>query len=157
MKAIPYASGAHICALTIDRESGKVKIHKYAAVDDCGVVVNQTIVDGQLHGGIIHGVGGSTLEEMVYTSEGQLLTTNFLDYTIPTSEDIPESIELLHVETPSPITLNGAKGVGESGTIGAYPSVFNALNDAIHHAGSRIELGQAPISPELILEALRST
>lgn len=155
LKSLPFASGAHLCALTIDRSTGKVKVKNYVAVDDCGVVINSTIVDGQLHGGIIHGIGGSLLERVTYDEEGQLLTTNFLDYTIPTALDIPESIETEHVETPSPLTLNGAKGVGESGTIAAYPAVMNAINDAIRNV-AKAELNIAPAYPEDILKAIRS-
>ena len=156
LKGLPFASGAHVCALTVDRESGRVKIHKYVAVDDCGIEINSMIVDGQLHGGIVHGIGGSLLEEVVYTEEGQLLTLNFLDYTMPGAPEIPEEIELIHVETPSPITLNGAKGVGESGTIAAYPCVFNALNNALAQAGSNSQLNLAPAFPEQIQKTLSS-
>ncbi len=156
LKSLPFASGAHLCALTIDRATGKVKIKKYIAVDDCGVVINSTIVDGQLHGGVVHGIGGSLLEKVSYSDDGQLLTTGFLDYTIPTSLDVPESIETAHVETPSPLTLNGAKGVGESGTIAAYPAVMNAINDALRylHKG---QLNIAPVFPEDILLAMNSS
>ena len=154
LKGLPFASGAHACALTIDRESGKVRIHRYVAVDDCGRVVNSMIVDGQLHGGVIHGIGGSLFEEMVYGDQGQLLTTNFLDYTMPSASEIPDQMDLIHVETPSPITLNGAKGVGESGTIAAYPCVFNALNDALCRAGVKTQLNLAPAFPEDVVRAL---
>jgi aerobic carbon-monoxide dehydrogenase large subunit len=156
LKAMPFASGAHVCALTIDKETGKVKIHEYLAVDDCGIEINPMIVEGQLHGGIVHGIGGSLFEEIIYTEEGQLLTTNFLDYTMPSSIEIPDELKILHVETPSPLTLNGAKGVGESGTIAAYPCVFNALNDALAHAGSKSQLNIAPAFPEQTLTALTS-
>ena len=155
LKGLPYASGAHACALTIDKDSGKVKIERYVAVDDCGTVVNKMIVDGQLHGGIVHGVGGSLLEEIVYNDEGQILTTNFLDYTIPGALDIPNTIEIVHVETPSPITLNGAKGVGESGTIAAYPCVLNAINDALLKSGSTGEINYAPATPEEVRKLIK--
>jgi carbon-monoxide dehydrogenase large subunit len=154
LKSPPFASSAHTCAVTIDKDTGKVKIHEYVAADDCGIEINPMIVEGQLHGGIVHGIGGSLLEEVVYTKEGQLLTTNFLDYTMPSSIDIPNEMEILHIETPSPLTLNGAKGVGESGTIAAYPCIFNALNDALARAGSKSQLNIAPAFPEQILTAL---
>ncbi len=156
LKGIPYASGAHACSVTIDKDTGKVRIENYVAVDDCGIVINPMIVDGQLHGGIVHGLGGALLEEMVYDDDGQLTTSNFLDYTIPESVDIPENIEIIHVETPSPLTLNGAKGVGESGTIAAYPCIFNALNDALAQGSSATELCFSPISNEEIVNALRA-
>ncbi|MHB1909237.1 MAG: xanthine dehydrogenase family protein molybdopterin-binding subunit [Nitrososphaerales archaeon] len=155
LKGMPYASSAHACALTIDKDTGKVRIHRYVAVDDCGTVVNKMIVDGQLHGGIVHGVGGSLLEEIVYNDEGQILTSNFLDYTIPSALDIPDAIELAHIETPSPNTLNGAKGVGESGTIAAYPCVLNAINDALLKSGSTGELNYAPATPEKVRKLIK--
>jgi aerobic carbon-monoxide dehydrogenase large subunit len=154
LKGMPFASGAHVCALTMDKETGKIKIHRYVAVDDCGTIINSMIVDGQLHGGIVHGIGGSLFEEIVYSEDGQMITVNFLDYTMPSTAEIPDDIELLHVETPSPVTLNGSKGVGESGTIAAYPCVFNALNDALARAGSDARLNIAPAFPEQILRAL---
>lgn len=156
LKSLPYASGAHACALTIDRESGAVKLYRYVAVDDCGKVINSMIVDGQIHGGVVHGIGGSLLEKVVYNEEGQLLTTNFLDYTIPTAVEIPEKLEVIHSETPSPVSLNGAKGVGESGTIAAYPCVLNALNNALSSAGTKARVNMAPAFPENVLNALNA-
>jgi aerobic carbon-monoxide dehydrogenase large subunit len=153
LKSLPFASGAHLCALTVDRETGKVKIKKYVAVDDCGVVINSTIVDGQLHGGVVHGIGGSLLEKVVYSEDGQVLTSSFLDYTICSSLDVPAIIETAHVETPSPLTLNGSKGVGEAGTVAAYPAIMNALNDAIR-GSTREQLNIAPAFPEDVLRAL---
>ncbi|MDG6905383.1 MAG: xanthine dehydrogenase family protein molybdopterin-binding subunit [Nitrososphaerota archaeon] len=153
-KATTFASGAHLCALLIDRETGKVKIKKYIAVDDCGVVINPVIVDGQLHGGIVHGVGGSLYEEIVYDQNGQLLSTNLMDYTIPTALETPDNIDIIHVGEPSPNTLNGAKGVGESGTIAAHPAIINALNDALRSADSKVYLYTAPVLPEAVFKAL---
>jgi aerobic carbon-monoxide dehydrogenase large subunit len=156
LKGVPYASGAHACSLTVDRETGKVRIENYVAVDDCGVIINSMIVDGQLHGGIVHGLGGALLEEMVYDEDGQLTTSNFLDYSIPESVDVPRNMNIIHVETPSPLTLNGAKGVGESGTIAAYPCIFNALNDALAQAGVTTELCVSPVSSEEIVNVLKT-
>ena len=138
----------------MDTETGKIKITKYIAVDDCGTAINETVVDGQIHGGVVHGIGGSILERLVYDNEGRILTTNFMDYTIPTSTDCSE-IEVHHVETPSTITLNGAKGVGESGTIAAYPAIFNALNDALAQLRDDAMLNNAPALPEVVFFALR--
>lgn len=157
LKSMPFASGAHACSVTVDKETGRVRVHRYVAVDDCGVEINPMIVEGQLHGGIVHGLGGSLLEEMVYSDSGQLLTTNFLDYNIATSLDIPDTIEILHIETPSPLTLNGSKGVGESGTIAAYPCILNAINNALIQVGRRASrIHTAPVSPEDILRVLGS-
>lgn len=152
-KGVPFASGAHLCALTVDRKSGLVHLQKYVAIADSGIVVNPVIVDGQLHGGIVHGIGGTLLEQVLYSNDGQLLTSNFLDYTIPTALEIPRQMVIAHVETPSTMTLNGAKGVGESGTIAAYPAIFNALNDALRATGSRNRINYAPAFPETIASA----
>jgi carbon-monoxide dehydrogenase large subunit len=154
LSSLTFASGAHLCALLLDVETGRVRIEKYVVVDDCGRIIDEQIVEGQIHGGVAHGLGGSILEEIVYDDEGQPLTTNFLDYTIPTSFDIPP-IEIGHVETPSTISLDGAKGVGESGTIAAYPAFFNALNDALFEAGCPGRLSVAPASPQDVWAALK--
>jgi len=148
MSAPTFASGAHLCALVLDRESGKIEIKRYVAVDDAGRVINKAIVDGQIHGGVIHGIGGAIYEELLFDSEGHMLTSSFMDYLIPSSMESPD-VEVYHVETPSMITLNGARGVGESGTIAAYPAVFNALNDALSAIGDS-ELNFAPATPEVI-------
>ncbi|MGI0090075.1 MAG: xanthine dehydrogenase family protein molybdopterin-binding subunit, partial [Nitrososphaerales archaeon] len=129
LESFPVSSCAHLCAMLLDKETGKIEITKYVVVDDCGRVINEFIVDGQIHGGVAHGIGGAVYEQLVHDDEAQPLSTTFLDYTIPTALEVPE-IEILHIETLSPLTPNGAKGVGESGTIAAYPAVFNALNDA---------------------------
>jgi CO/xanthine dehydrogenase Mo-binding subunit len=117
-------------------------------------VINPVIVDGQLHGGIVHGVGGSLYEEIVYDQNGQLLSTNLMDYTIPTALETPDNIDIIHVGEPSPNTLNGAKGVGESGTIAAHPAIINALNDALRSADSKVYLYTAPVLPEAVFKAL---
>ncbi len=155
-KGVPFASASHLCALTIDRRTGMAHIEKYFAVDDCGVPINPMIVRGQLHGGIIHGIGGALYEQIAYSEEGQPMTTNFMDYTIPTAMEAPDQLGLDHIETASPLTLHGSKGVGETGTIGAFPAIFNAINDALAGAGSDKELNIAPVFPEAILRALKN-
>jgi carbon-monoxide dehydrogenase large subunit len=141
--AMAYSSGVHLCALTLDVELAKVKVVKYLVVEDCGRMINKTIVEGQLHGGVVHGIGGALLERLVYDEDGNLLNSLFTDYTIPTASDGLD-IEVIHRETPSAVTLDGAKGVGESGTIGAYAAVMNALNDALYQIGVTGELNMAP-------------
>jgi aerobic carbon-monoxide dehydrogenase large subunit len=155
LNALTYASGANLCCVLLDVETGKFKITKYVAVDDCGRVVNEAIVNGQIQGGVVHGIGGSIYEQLVFDADGRLLSTNFLDYTIPTAVESPD-IEIFHVETLSAITLNGAKGVGESGTMAAYPAVINALNDAIAQSGSKQEFNIPPAMPERVLSSLNS-
>lgn len=154
LSAQTFSSGAHLCAVLVDPESGKIKISKYVAVDDCGKVINEAIVEGQVHGGVVHGVGGSILEEVVYDENGHLLTPNFLDYTIPSSMESP-NIKVVSVETPSKITLTGAKGIGESGTIAAYPAIINALNDALVQINEGIVFNIAPATPNAVVSAIR--
>ena len=155
LDSLTFASGAHLCALVVDSETFRTRITKYIVVDDCGKVINKMIVDGQIQGGVLHGVGNAILEELVYGDNGQPLATNLLGYTIPTSLDSPD-VEVISVETPSILSLSGAKGVGESGTIGALPAVFNALNDALL-AFSKTRLDSAPATPNAIYTALRQT
>jgi aerobic carbon-monoxide dehydrogenase large subunit len=151
-----YSSGIHLCALTIDTETGKVKLIKYFVTEDCGRMINKSIVEGQIEGGVIHGVGGSLLEALDYDEQGNLLTTTFMDYSIPTSMDSP-NIEISHKVTPSTITLHGGKGVGESGTIGSYAAVINALNDALSEAsGKNADVNIAPALPNSVYDALKS-
>ena len=153
MKGPTFATAAHLCALTVDTETGKVKIERYVAVDDVGRIINEQIVDGQIEGGVIHGIGGSLYEHMVFGEQGDLLTSNFVDYLIPTSLDSP-NIELFHVETPSTMTLNGAKGAGEGGTIAAYPTVINAVNDALSQIDPKLELNMVPTTPEAVFKVI---
>ena len=154
LKSFPFAGGAHLCALSVDVETGKIEIEKYVVVDDCGKIINSTIVDGQIHGAVLHGIGGTLLEELVYDEEGQPLSTNLMSYLIPTASDSVRP-EIFHVEFPSPLTLNGAKGVGETATIGAYPAIFNALDDALSQVGA--SLNTAPATPESVFRAIHSS
>ena len=149
-KDLTFASGVHLCRVLVDAETGKLKIEKYTAIDDCGRVINEMIVEGQLQGGIAHGLSGSFLEQIEYNEDATPLAQNFMDYTMATALDIPE-LDLSHIETRSTISLNGAKGVGESGTIGAYPAVFNALNNALENIGN---LTIAPATPDRVLRAI---
>lgn len=151
-----FSSGAHLCALILDSETGKIKISKYVAVDDCGKVINEAIVNGQIHGGVVHGIGGAILEEIAYDTNGHMLTSNFLDYTIPSSMESPD-IKVVSVETPSNITLSGAKGIGESGTIAAYPAVINALNDALSQMSEKIVFNIAPATPNAVISVVEGS
>ncbi len=153
LTGMSYSSGVHLCALTLDVELGKVKIVKYVVVEDCGRMINKTIVEGQLHGGVLHAVGGALFERLAYDSEGNLLSSNFMDYNIPTALDSP-NVEVFHETTPSTVTLNGAKGVGESGTNGSYAAVINALNDALSQLGTGAEVNMAPATPDAIFRIL---
>lgn len=134
---VTYASAVHVALVEVDVETGRVRLLRYVVAHDCGRVVNPVIVDGQIHGGVGQGVGGALFEEMVYDGEGQLLTTGFMDYAIPTAADLP-SIETVHLEFPSPRNPLGTKGMGEGGAISPPAAIANAIEDALAPLGVRI-------------------
>ena len=153
LSSMSYSSGVHLCALTLDAELGKVKIVRYVVVEDCGRMINKAIVEGQLHGGVVHAVGGALFEKLAYDDQGNLLTSTMMDYSIPTAMDSP-NVEVYHEVTPSTVTLNGAKGVGESGTNAGYAAVMNALNDALSNVRPGAQVNIAPATPDSIFAAL---
>jgi carbon-monoxide dehydrogenase large subunit len=126
--------GAHVCQVEIDPETGAVDIKKYAAVDDCGNIINPMIVDGQLHGGIAQSIGQALYEEMVYGDDGQLRSATFTDYAMPSAGEVPD-IVLDKTITPSPTNELGVKGIGEAGTIAATAAIINAVVDALSPLG----------------------
>jgi carbon-monoxide dehydrogenase large subunit len=131
-----FTSGAHCCIAEIDRDTGKVRILRYVAVDDCGTVINPLIVMGQVHGGLAQGIAQALIEEIRYGDDGQPATATMIDYTLPSALDLP-TYEAHHIETPTSVNPLGAKGVGESGAIGAPHTVVNAVVDALSHLGVR--------------------
>ena len=142
-----FPFGAHIVVTEVDRETGEIAINRYVAVDDCGKIINPLIVDGQVHGGVVQGLGQALWEHAVYDDEGQLVTGEFMDYAIPRASRIPW-IESSHTETPSPVNPLGVKGVGEAGTIGCSPAVVNSVVDALSPLGVRhIDM---PLTPQKI-------
>ena len=146
-----FPFGTHIVAVEIDRDTGRVDIKKYVAVDDCGPQINPLLVEGQIQGGIAHSIGQALFEQTVYDENGQLLTGEFMDYAMPRAGDIPEYI-LGHTVTPSPTNPLGIKGVGEAGTIGATPAVANAVIDALESLGvTHLDL---PLTPERVWRAI---
>jgi len=156
VSSMTYSSGVHVCALTLDAELGTVKIVKYVVVEDCGRMINRQIVEGQLEGGVVHAVGGSLFEKLAYDEHGNLLTSTFVDYGIPTAMDTPD-VEVFHEVTPSEGTLNGVKGVGESGTIVGYAAVMNALNDALSFVRPGASVDIAPATPDSIYAAIHQS
>jgi carbon-monoxide dehydrogenase large subunit len=129
-----FPFGTHACVVEVDEETGAVDLLKYVAVDDCGNQMNPLLVDGQIHGGIVQGVAQALFEEAVYDDDGNLLTTTFTDYMVPSAAEFP-SFVLDHTVTPSPSNPLGAKGIGEAGTIASTPAVVNAVVDALSHLG----------------------
>ena len=147
-----FPFGTHVCVVEVDEETGAVALLKYIAVDDCGNQVNPLIVDGQVHGGIAQGIGQAIFEEAVYDDDGNLLTTTFTDYLLPSAAELP-SFTLDKTVTPSPSNPLGAKGIGEAGTIAATPAVVNAVVDALSHKG--ITDIAMPLSPNRVWAALQ--
>jgi aerobic carbon-monoxide dehydrogenase large subunit len=129
-----FPSGAHLAVVEVDTETGKVELVRMVAVDDAGRILNPLIAEGQVHGGLAQGAAQALLEEMAYDRDGNPVTANFADYGIVSADVLP-SFEIVHLETPTPLNELGAKGIGESGTIGATPAVHNAVVDALAHLG----------------------
>jgi carbon-monoxide dehydrogenase large subunit len=138
----------------IDVETGRVRLLAYVAVDDCGRIVNPALVDGQVRGGVVQGIGGALMEHCAYDEAGQLLTSTLMDYAVPAAADLP-SIAVHHLETPAPGLAGGFKGAGEAGTSGAPAAILNAVNDALAQRGGAMITAQ-PLTPERVLAALRS-
>jgi carbon-monoxide dehydrogenase large subunit len=148
-----YPFGAHASIVEVDKESGMVTLVRHVAVDDAGCVLNPLIVEGQRHGGIAQGVAEVLLEEFRYDLNGTPLTTNFADYPAISATELP-SLELLVMETPTPVNPLGAKGIGEAGTIGAMPAVHAAVLDALAHLG--VSDLHPPASPEKVWRAIHA-
>jgi carbon-monoxide dehydrogenase large subunit len=148
---VVLSSGGHAAIVEVDTETGLIRIERFYAVEDCGVVINPMIVEGQIRGGIAQAIGAAILEDLVYDDSGQLLTTTFMDYLMPTSMDVPD-IDITHIETPSLFTPGGIKGMGESAMISAPAAIVNAVNDALSPFGAFIQ--RYPLTPDRILEAV---
>jgi len=131
-----FPFGAHIAVVEVDTETGRVELVRHVAVDDCGRILNPLIVAGQQHGGIAQGVAQALYEQVVYDEDGNPLTANLMDYAIPSAAEMP-SFEAVNTETPTPRNPLGAKGIGESGSIGSTPAVQNAVVDTLAHLGIR--------------------
>jgi carbon-monoxide dehydrogenase large subunit len=149
---VTYASAVHVAHVEVDVGTGHVKLLKYLVAHDCGKVINPTIVEGQVHGGVAQGVGGALYEEMVYDAEGQLLTGSFMDYLVPTAMELPP-IDTVHLEYPSPRNPLGIKGLGEGGAISPPAAIANAVEDALEPLG--VKVTETPLSPARVLELIR--
>lgn len=146
-----FTNGMHGSYLEIDIDTGFVSLLKHWVVDDCGTVINPMLVDEQLRGGVVQGIGGALLEQCLYSPEGQLMNGSLIDYLVPMACEMPE-IEIEHVCTPTETSELGAKGAGEAGTVGAAAAIMNAVNDALKPFGARLTV--QPFTPERILDAL---
>ena len=140
-----FANAAHLALVEVDVETGAMKVLRYHVVEDCGRVINPLIVEGQVHGGVAQGIGGALLEEIVYDDDGQILTTTFMDYLLPGATDVPR-IGVAHLETVSPFTIEGIKGMGEGGAIAPGPALAAALADALAPIGHAF-VNELPLTP----------
>ena len=152
--SVTFPNGTHVCEVEIDEATGEVRVSRYSVVDDVGRMINPMLVKGQIHGGIVQGLGQGLFEHLVYDGgTAQLVTGSFMDYTMPRADDLPlftvDSHEVLTKVNPL-----GAKGVGEAGTVGALPALMNAVNDALAPLGVRhLDM---PVTPERVWRAISS-
>jgi carbon-monoxide dehydrogenase large subunit len=146
-----FPFGAHLAVVDVDAATGKVTLRRIVAVDDAGTVLNPLIVDGQVHGGLAQGIAQALLEAFLYDEDGNPVTSNFADYPVISAAELP-SFEIVHMETPTWVNELGAKGAGESGTIGSIPAVHNAVIDALSHLGVRHI--DTPLTPERVWRAM---
>ena len=147
-----FTNGIQASLLEVDPESGFVKLLKHWCVEDSGTVINPMLVDEQLRGGVVQGIGAALYEECIYSPDGQLLNGNMADYLVPMAGEMPD-IVCAHIETPTEQSQLGAKGVGEAGTAGAPGAIMNAINDALAPFNARVTA--MPFTPERILRALK--
>ena len=149
---VTFASGTHIAAVEVDEETGFVRLLRYLTVDDCGRMLNPMVVEGQIQGGVAHGIGTALFEEAVYDEEGQLLTGSYMDYLVPTAAEVPP-IEVGHQECLSSLNPFGIKGCGEGGAVGPPAAVANAVADALRPL--RVAVNRVPVRPETLLDLIR--
>jgi len=148
-----YPFGAHVAVVEVDADTGQVTLKRYVAVDDCGPQINPVIVEGQVHGGVVQGVGQALWEECVYDDSGQLVTSSLVDYAVPRADVLPD-IEVLSTVTPSPHHPLGVKGIGEAGTIASTAAVYNAVIDALQPFG--VQTLRMPMTPERVWRAINA-
>jgi carbon-monoxide dehydrogenase large subunit len=146
-----YCNGTHVAEVEVDIETGAVRILNYAVAHDSGRLINPLIVDGQIQGGVAHGIGNALLEWMGYDANAQPITTSFGDYLLPGARDVPH-IKAVHLETPSPLNPLGVKGAGEGGTIPAAAAIVAAVENALAPFG--VILTESPITPDRIAAAI---
>ena len=146
-----FACGSHACLVEVDPETGIVKVLKYAVCHDCGTMVNPALVEAQVHGGVVQGLGAALMEELPYDQSGQLLATDFTHYHLPRAAGIPE-ILIEHMQTPAPDVPGGFKGAGEGGIIPSPAAIAGAVADALAPFGVRVV--STPLTPERVWNLL---
>jgi carbon-monoxide dehydrogenase large subunit len=149
-----FSNACHVAMVVIDPGTGAIRMHRYLVVEDCGVVINPVVVDGQVRGGVAQGMAAALLERVCFDAEGQPVSTTLMDYLAPTAAEMCP-VDIVHLETPSRFSETGAKGMGEGGTIGAPAAVLNAVNDAL--SGTGIRFDHIPVLPHEVSAALCKT
>ena len=151
--SVTFPNGCHVCEVEIDAETGAVRVTRYAVVDDVGRMINPMLVKGQIHGGIVQGLGQGLAEVLPYDASGQLLAGSLMDYAIPRADELP-LFDVDSHEVATRVNPLGAKGVGEAGTVGALPALLNAVNHALAPLGIRhLDM---PVTPERVWQAMRA-
>jgi carbon-monoxide dehydrogenase large subunit len=148
---VTWSNACHICVVEVDRETGKVDILRYVVSEDCGVMINPNVVEGQIAGGVVQGIGGVLYERLAYDEDGNPLTTTFMDYLLPTAAEVPD-LEYGHIETPAPSNPGGHKGMGEGGAIASPPAVINAVADALAPLG--VQVRAQPLGPDDVMRLI---
>lgn len=150
---VTYAAGVHAAVVEVDDVTGQVLLRRFVVTHDCGRIVNPAVVEGQIHGGVMQGIGGALYEEVQYDEIGQLATGSFLDYLLPTVAEAPLDFRIAHVDTPSPLNPLGVKGLGEGGAIGPPAAIANAVEDALHDLG--VVVRSCPLTPDRVHRLIR--
>jgi aerobic carbon-monoxide dehydrogenase large subunit len=142
-----HSNGVHVAVVKVDEETGQVEVQRYAVAHDCGTVINPMLVDGQIHGGVAHGIGNALYEEVIHDESGQILNGSYMDYYLPGAMEVPR-MDVAHIETPTPLNPLGCKGAGEGGTIPAPTAVSLAIEDAL--SDLKVHVNRIPVSPEAL-------
>jgi aerobic carbon-monoxide dehydrogenase large subunit len=146
-----HSNGVHVAVVQVDEETGHVEVQRYAVAHDCGTLINPMLVDGQIHGGVAHGIGNALYEEVIHDDNGQVLNASYMDYYLPGAMEVPR-MEVAHIETPTPLNPLGCKGAGEGGTIPSPAAIALAIEDALSDLS--VKVNRIPVSPEALLKSI---
>ena len=148
-----HSNGVHVAVVQVDEETGHVEVQKYAVAHDCGTIINPMLVDGQIHGGVAHGIGNALYEEVIHDDNGQVLNASYMDYYLPGAREVPK-MQVAHIETPTPLNPLGCKGAGEGGTIPSATAIALAIEDAL--SDLKVKVDRLPVSPEALLNSIET-